>query len=251
MHGNHRLGSGIGGEAAGFGGHAFADEIFDLRPDVGIAFGLHVTWGDDAIEPGISFAADGRLPVVETIGPEDPSFGIVGSLDCGAAMDDSVWLVEVDCHRHVFRDDSIILPGLCDAIDLDRQHYRDAEAIQFAREDHRGRTAPAVADEHDVRSGFFIVAQHAVMVRIKQVEDGFEGCLAMAVLENFDVSIFGGILLKKPCDLDRVMVHIVVAEESADESDKDVGRRLRIADASEFSCEDSWSQSRDQEEHRD
>jgi len=73
----------------------------------------------------------------------------------------------------------------------------------------------------------------------------------MAVLENFDVSIFGGILLKKPCDLDGVMVHIVVAEESADESDKDVGRSLRIADASAFSCKDSWSQSRDQEEHRD
>jgi hypothetical protein len=73
----------------------------------------------------------------------------------------------------------------------------------------------------------------------------------MAVLENFDVSIFRGILLKKPCDLDGVMVRIVVAEESADESDKDVGRRLRIADASAFGCEDRWSQSRDQEEHRD
>jgi hypothetical protein len=33
----------------------------------------------------------------------------------------------------------------------------------------------------------------------------------MAVLENFDVSIFGGILLKKPCDLNGVMVRIVAA----------------------------------------
>ncbi len=166
-------------------------------------------------------------------------------------MNNSVWLVEVDCCRHVFRDDGIILPGLCDAIDLDRQHYGYADAIQFARENHRGRASPAVTDEHDVRRGFFIVAQRAVMVRIKQVKDRFEGCLAMSVLENLDVSVFGRILLKKPCDLDGVMVRIVVAEESANESDKDVGRRLRIADASAFGCEDRWSQSRDQEKHRD
>ena len=217
---------------------------------MGIAFGLHVTWGNDAIEPGISFAADGGLPVIETISPEDPGFGIVGSLDGGAAMDDSVWLVEVDCSLHVFRDDGIILPRLCDTIDLDRQHYRDADAIQFAREDYRGRAAPAVADEHDVRSGFFIVAQHAVMVRIQQVKDGFEGCLAMAVLENLDVNIFGGILLKKPCDLDGVVVRIVVAEESADETDKDVSGRLRISDASAFGCEDRWTHDCEQEEHR-
>jgi hypothetical protein len=108
-----------------------------------------------------------------------------------------------------------------------------------------------VADEHDVRRGFFIVAQHTVMVRIKQPKDRFERRLAVAVLENFNVSIFGRILLKKPCDLDGVMVRIVVAEESADESDKDVGRGLRIADASAFGCENSWSQSRDQEKHRD
>ena len=108
-----------------------------------------------------------------------------------------------------------------------------------------------MAEQHNVRRGLFIVAQHAVMVCIKQVKDRFERCLAVAVLENFDVSIFGGILLKKPCDLNGVVVRIVVAEESADESDKDVGRRLRIADASAFGCEDRWSRSRDQEEHRD
>ena len=43
------------------------------------------------IEPGISFAADRRLSVVEAIVAEDAGFGIIGSLDFGAAMDVVPW----------------------------------------------------------------------------------------------------------------------------------------------------------------
>jgi hypothetical protein len=89
------------------------------------------------------------------------------------------------------------------------------------------------------------------MVSIQQAKDRFEGCLAMAVLENLDIGIFGGILVKKPCELDGIMVRIVVAEETADETDKDVSGRLRIADDSAFGSEDRGSHSCEQEEHRD
>jgi hypothetical protein len=68
------------------------------------------------------------------------------------------------------------------------------------------------------------------VVSIEQVKDRFEGCLAMAVLENFDVGIFGGILVKKLCDLDGVMVRIVVAEESADKTYQDVSWGLGTTD---------------------
>jgi hypothetical protein len=106
-----------------------------------------------------------------------------------------------------------------------------------------------VAEEHDVRRGFFIVAQNTVMVSIEQVKDRFEGCLAMAVLENFDVGIFGVILVKKLCDLDGVMVRIVVAEESADKTYQDVSWGLRITDDSALRRQKRGRCSYEQEEH--
>ena len=48
-------------------------------------------------------------------------------------------------------------------------------------------------------------------------------------LENLDVGIFGGILVKKSCDLHGVMVRIVVAEESADKTYQDVSWRAPLS----------------------
>ena len=68
------LGSRIGGKVARFWRHALSHEIFDLRPNVGIAFALHMIPRNVAIEPGISFAVDWRFLVVEAIVSEDAGF---------------------------------------------------------------------------------------------------------------------------------------------------------------------------------
>jgi hypothetical protein len=55
-----------------------------------------------------------------------------------------------------------------------------------------------MAEQHDVRRGFFIFAEHAVMVSVKHVKDRLQCRLAMAVLENLNVGIFRETLLKTP-----------------------------------------------------
>src|SRR5580765_3858351 len=205
--------------------------------------------GNDAVEPGISQADDRRLLIVETIVAEDTGFGIVGGLNFGAAMDESVRLVKVHCCRHVFRDDSIVLPELGDAIDLHGQHHWDADAMQIAREEHHRRSAPAMTEQHDVRRGLFFFTKHAVLVGIKQAKDRFEGRLAMPVLEDLDVGIFGGIPLKTLRDLDGTVIRIVMADESADETDENIGWGLRIAGDSAFRRQQGGSCGCKQEEH--
>ena len=217
---------------------------------MGIALALHVIWGNDAVEPGISLARDRRLLVVETIVAEDASFGIVGGFDFGPAMDDSVGLVEVHRGRNIFRDDCIALPRFGDAIDLHGQHHRDADAIQLACEMHHRGVALALAEQHDVSPGLFRVTQHTVLIGIEPVKDRFERRLAMAVLEDFDESIFGGILLQTPRDLDWTVVRIIMADESAHETHQNVIVRFRVADTA-FNRQQRWSSASEQQEHAD
>ena len=132
-------------------------------------------------------------------------------------------LVEVDCGHYVFRDESIFLPELGDAIDLDGQHHRDADAIQFAREDPPWQRPPQLWPNSMMCAGFFILAQHAVMVSIKQVKDLFASAvLPMAgLMKSFRCRhLWGNSGEGAECDLDGVMVRIVVAEEIRQQNQK-------------------------------
>ena len=72
----------------------------------------------------------------------------------------------------------------------------------------------------------------------------------MAVLENFDIGAFGGSLLKTLCDLNGTVVRTVMADESADETDQNVGRgRLGSTYNPTSGCSECGSCSTEQEYH--
>ncbi len=86
--------------------------------------------------------------------------------------------------------------GLRNAVDLHGEQHGDARAVQFPGKHHHGGRSPTVAEEDDVRLRFFLVAQHAVMIGVEQAQDGFVGCLPVAVLENLDRGALRQFLLK-------------------------------------------------------
>lgn len=123
------------------GRHALANQVLDLRPEAGVALALHVAGGEGVLEPGGSGAGDGGFLVVEAVVAEDLGFGIIGGGDFGAAVDQAVGLVKICRGGDVVGDDFVVLPGLGDAVDLNRQEHGDSDAIEFAREhDHGGRS---------------------------------------------------------------------------------------------------------------
>jgi len=108
-----------------------------------------------------------RLVIVEAVVAEDPGFGIIRGFDFRAAVDDSVRLVEIHGGRDIVRDDSVFLPELANAIDLDGEHHGDADAVKLARQQNDSRTAPALAKKHDMGRRLFLVAKHAVVIGIQ------------------------------------------------------------------------------------
>ena len=173
-------------------------------------------------EPRVSLATDGGLFVVEAVVAEDMGFGIVGGSDLRAPVDDAVGLIEVHRCRHVLGNDFIVLPELANTVDLHGQHHRDTQPVEVPGQNDHGGGAPALSEQHDVGGSLLLLAEHAVLIGVKQVKDGFERHLAMAILENLDVGVFGEILLKALRDLDRAVVGVGVAHETADEADQDV-----------------------------
>ena len=89
-----------GGDDAGLGLEALADQGFDLGPEMGIAHALHVVGSQGAVHPGHAFALDGVFLVIEEIISQDLRLGIGGG-DLGAAVKDAVRLVEVHGGGHV------------------------------------------------------------------------------------------------------------------------------------------------------
>lgn len=161
------LGSGIGGYVLRFRLHAFEHKVFHLGPDVGIAFTLHVVGSDVPVKPGIAFTTDWGLVVVEAVIAEDAGFGIVDSLDFTAAVNESVRLVKVDRSSDVIGNQFIVLPELGHAVDLNREHHRDANAVEFTREQNNGGSAPTLAEKHDVGVGFFLPAEDAIPIGVE------------------------------------------------------------------------------------
>ena len=206
--------------------HAFEYQIFHLGPNVGIALALHVIGSNVTVEPGKSLAGDRSLVVIETVVAQDAGFGIVHSLDFRAAVDNSMWLVQVDGRGNVPGNEFVVLPGLRHAIDLSGQQHGDTHAVEFSRQHDDGACTPALAEEHDVSRIFFLLAQHSVVIGVEQAKDRLERGFAMAVLENLDVGVLGGILLEAMSNLDWAMMRVGMTDETADETDQDIRRTI-------------------------
>ena len=128
--------------------------------------------------------------VIETVVAENLRLRIVRGCDLGAAMNQTVRLVEIHRRGDVLRDDAVILPRLGDAVDLYSQQHRDSGAIQFARQHHDRGRSPTVAKENDVRPRLFFVAENAVVIAVEQTKDRVVSGLPVAVLEDPNVGIF-------------------------------------------------------------
>lgn len=108
-----------------------ADQRFHLVPDAGIVFDLDVRPHEEAGVPGILVAGDVCLVVIELIVAEDLRSGWIGGADSGAAVKQSVALIEVDGLGHVGRDARVSLPDLRDAVDENGQQHRNLIVLKL------------------------------------------------------------------------------------------------------------------------
>ncbi len=63
------------------------------------------------------------------------------------------------------------------------------------------------------------------MIGIEQSNDAVEGLFSSPVFENPDIGVLGNCSLDLLCELNRAVMRIVVADETAYEADHNVGRR--------------------------
>src|ERR1700748_2644598 len=99
-----------------------------------------------------------------------------------------------------------------------------------------------MSEEDDVRLGFLVFAEIAVMISVKQVQDDPVSVSAVAVFKNLHARIPGQVPLLALRQLHWALVLIVMAHESTDEAHQDVGRRGsgKTSDAAVFSGK-TWS----------
>lgn len=206
------------------------DQGFNTRPELGVAFALHVAGGEDAVPKRVFGALRGTLFIVHEVVSQNHSLCRVGRDDSAAAMDDAFGLVEVDGFGNVVWDDGVVLPQLGDAIDLNGEANGNTGAAQIAGKRHGCGRSPALAEEHDVGALSFVLRQDAVVIRVEQANDGLEGLFSATIFEDSNVSTGRDGLANSLGEQDGGVMGIIVIYESADESDDDVGwggRRIR------------------------
>ena len=81
-----------------------------------------------------------------------------------------------------------------------------------------------MAEKNDTGASFFFGGKNAITIGIEQAEDRGVSLFPAAVLENPHVRVLGDRSLDLLGELNRTMVPVIVADESADETDYDVGR---------------------------
>jgi hypothetical protein len=202
---------------------ALEDQVFDSRPEFRIAFALHVAGGEKAVGPGSFGAFDRLLAVVGQVVAQDFSFGGVGGGDARASMDDSVGLIKIDGCRDIAGNDGVVLPDFGYAIDLDGEQNRDAGTLQIAGEQHGGGGSPTLTEKDDVGAGLFLGGKSSVAVGVEQLQNRVIGAPAAAVLEYAHISVAGKCSADSLGNQHRTMVLVIMADESADESDDNVG----------------------------
>ena len=97
------------------------DQVFDLRPEVRVAFALHMAGSDDTVPPGSFGALHRSFLVVDQVVAKNFSFAGIDRFDLPPAMDNAFGLIEVRGLGDVIGNQRVILPPLRDTIHLDRQ----------------------------------------------------------------------------------------------------------------------------------
>ena len=204
-----------------------ADKVFNLTPEVRIAFALHVIRSNFAVEPRHAFTAGGILLIVEAVVAEDLRLGVVGSPNFLASVQNSMRLIKISGLDDIVGNDAIMLPRLGDGVDLDGEKDGDVVAIELASEHYDGGASPTLAEQDDPGRRFFVRAQGTVMVFVDQVDNAAVGRPAVTILKDLNVCIFRGGLSNAFRYEYRSMMGIIVPDEAAHKTYKNVRRGLR------------------------
>ena len=164
------------------------------------------------------------LAVVETIIAQDLGASRVESADLFAAMNQPVGLVEVDGLRDIGRNDGIVLADFGDAIHLHRQHHRDILPLQIPRQSDRCGGSPTVPEKDDSCISSFRVGQNAVVIAIKQPDNGTESTLPVTVFKRLDGDARRIGFAQPLSQFDWPVMEIIVADKSTNKTNNDVGR---------------------------
>jgi len=204
-----------------------ADKVFNLTPEVRIAFALHVIRRNFAVEPRHAFTPGGILLVIEAVVAEDLRLGVVSSPNFLASVQNSMRLIKISGLDDVVGNDAIMLPRLGDGVDLDGEKDGDVVAIELASEHYDGGASPTLAEQDDPGRRFFVRAQGTVMVFVDQVDNAAVGRPSVTILKDLNVCIFRGGLSNAFRYEYRSMMGIIVPDEAAHKTYKNVRRGLR------------------------
>lgn len=209
-------------EVGGFRLQALANERFDLLPQVGIAFGVHVSGNEGALKPGHPVAFH-RCPfVIKQIVAQNLRSRVVGGSNDWSAMHKAVWLVEVRSGGYIRGDDTILFPRLGYAVDLHGQQYRNADTIQIAGEHNNSGASPTLTEENDACPSFLLFVQDAIMIAVEKMHDRFVRKFPVPILKHLDVRAGWKILLQETRQDYRSVMRIVVAHKTTNKPDEDI-----------------------------
>ena len=103
------------------GGYPSFDKLFNLRPDLRIAFDRRVPLEENPVVPWIGATLSRLLVVFEPQIAKDGSARGIGSNDHRAAVNNAFALVEIYSFVDVGRNNGIVLVMFADAVDLYRE----------------------------------------------------------------------------------------------------------------------------------
>jgi hypothetical protein len=175
------------------------------------------------VKPRIGGARDGIFSVIHQIIAENLRSRGFGGRDAGPAVNQAMGLIIIHRFGHVAGNYRVVLPKLGDAIDLRRQQNGDPGALQITRERDRRGCPPTVPEKYDAGRAFFLCGKNAVAVRIERAKDRPVGVPAVTIFKHLHKSTFGGRKANALGQLNRALVHIVVANEATDKADDDRG----------------------------
>jgi hypothetical protein len=213
----------------GFERQIGTNQRFDLRPDGGIALDLDVRLHERTIPPGVLPASEWLRFVIEAEIAEDASAGGISGVNFGQAVEEAVKLVEIHRLGDVRRNYRIVLAEFGDTIDLDREEDWDAVLSKLARELDRLRGAPTVAEDNDAGVLLLLGRQIAVAIDVQETKHFLQRGFAMVIFESLSEDSGREFFFQAVDELYFHVYAIIVAHESAYETDHDDRRGGRNA----------------------
>src|SRR5580700_8889388 len=138
--------------SVGHAGHRcrqlLADQVFDLLPDMRVAFNFFVASREDAGEPGRLLARNRMVAVIHSEIAENLRVGSIRRHDGFLSVNKPLFLIEIRRITDILRNYGIVLATFRRAVHLNGEEHRNSLAVQFLCERHHspGSRTMAVKD---------------------------------------------------------------------------------------------------------